>query len=361
MTKRLPSLFIGSSVEGLSIARKLQIGLEYDCEVTIWNQGVFGLGQGTLESLVRMLDRFDFAILVLTPDDLVHSRDRSAVQAPRDNVLFELGLFMGGLGRDRTFVLHDRTAPIKIPSDLAGVTTLTFAPHSSGNLDAALGSVTARVADVVSHLGRRTPPPHQVTPPRRIIGTPPTILVTGGRDPSFGLAFDAAFELGRLLGERDVKLLSGVAQGVDEYFCRGVSEASAARGADVKRMLTCYAGKGQQPSHRFGRIVQSRFRSRQEGIPELICECDIAITFGGGRNTSYIGVLALLEDRALLPASATGGASSELHDLVLSKFDTLYGGRIERDSFVDLADINRSAIDIAKLCIRLVDSLSMSV
>ena len=47
--------------------------------------------------MVYSLDRFDFAILVLTADDLVASRDVLST-APRDNVLFELGLFMGGLG-----------------------------------------------------------------------------------------------------------------------------------------------------------------------------------------------------------------------------------------------------------------------
>jgi hypothetical protein len=359
MQKR-QSIFIGSSVEGLTIARKLQVGLDYDCEVTLWNQGVFGLGQGTLESLVKIIDRFDFAILVLTPDDLVQSRN-TAVQAPRDNVLFELGLFMGGIGRDRTFVLHDRTAPIKIPSDLAGVTTLTFAPHSSGNLDAALGAVTARVVDVVHHLGTRALPAHQLTTPRRVIGSPPVVFVTGGRDPASRRAFDAAYEFGRLIGERDVKLLSGVAQGVDEHFCRGANEALSARGADVKRVLTCYVGKGQEPNHRFGRIVPSKYRRREEGIPELISECDIAITFGGGRNTNYIGVLALLEDRALLPVSATGGASGELHELVSSRFDTVYGSRLDKQVFMDLADINSSPTDIARLCVRIVETLSKSV
>ena len=59
---------------------------------------------GTLEALVRMLDRFDFAVLVITPDDVVSIRG-DIRQAPRDNVMFELGLFMGRLGPARTFAV----------------------------------------------------------------------------------------------------------------------------------------------------------------------------------------------------------------------------------------------------------------
>lgn len=152
MARLRPSVFIGSSTEGLKIAKALQVLLDHACEVVIWSQGVFGLGQGTLESLVHALDQFDFAILVLTADDLVTSRDMS-MSAPRDNVLFELGLFMGGLGRDRTFIVYDRTGGLKLPSDLAGVTAATFEPHSSGNLESALGAASTRIENQIARLG----------------------------------------------------------------------------------------------------------------------------------------------------------------------------------------------------------------
>jgi predicted nucleotide-binding protein len=82
-----PSIFIGSSSEGLKAAQALEFQLHQEAEVTIWNEGFFGLGGGTLETLVNALDRFDFAILVLTPDDLVVSREVSS-QRPRDNVMW---------------------------------------------------------------------------------------------------------------------------------------------------------------------------------------------------------------------------------------------------------------------------------
>jgi hypothetical protein len=154
MARLRPSVFIGSSTEGLKIAKALQVLLEHPCEVTIWSQGVFGLSQGTLESLVMALDEYDFAVLVLTADDLVHSRDTSA-SAPRDNVLFELGLFMGGLGRNRTFIVYDRTAGLRIPSDLAGVSAATFEPPTSSNLQSALGAAATRIEEQVVRHGLR--------------------------------------------------------------------------------------------------------------------------------------------------------------------------------------------------------------
>ena len=72
----------------------------------------------SLESLVERLDDFDFAALILTPDDVTISRDEE-MQAPRDNVLLELGLFIGAIGRERSFIVYDRGSNLKLPSDLA--------------------------------------------------------------------------------------------------------------------------------------------------------------------------------------------------------------------------------------------------
>ncbi|MGH3934432.1 MAG: TIR domain-containing protein [Pseudonocardiaceae bacterium] len=149
-----PALFVGSSSEGLRIAQAVQVCLDSVCEVELWTQGVFGLMQGTLESLVMALSRFDFAILVLTADDLTISRDMENAAA-RDNVLFELGLFIGSLGRDRTFMIYDRTDPPALPSDLAGITAATFAPHATRNLVAALGAPCAKIQSGIERLGVR--------------------------------------------------------------------------------------------------------------------------------------------------------------------------------------------------------------
>lgn len=152
--KERPTLFIGSSSEGLDVAEAIQQNLDRTCETNIWSQGVFGLGSGTLETLVECLPTFDFAILVMTADDLTESRG-SVQQTPRDNVLLELGLCIGFLGRKRTFAVYDRTANIKLPSDLAGVSVADYQPQSSGNLQAALGAASTTIKNVIRELGIR--------------------------------------------------------------------------------------------------------------------------------------------------------------------------------------------------------------
>jgi len=125
MTNQLPVVFIGSSSEGLDIAREVELQLVNDAVVNLWTNGIFVLGEGTLESLMNSLDNFDFAIMVLSPDDLLETRGQSYA-SPRDNVLFELGLFMGRLGRKRTIILSEEGADLKLPSDLAGITRATY-------------------------------------------------------------------------------------------------------------------------------------------------------------------------------------------------------------------------------------------
>ena len=70
----------------------------------------------------------DFATLVISPDDQVLSRS-TVSDAPRDNVVFELGLFMGALGHERVFLVYPRNASIKLPTDLLGLTVLTYEPE----------------------------------------------------------------------------------------------------------------------------------------------------------------------------------------------------------------------------------------
>ena len=101
-----PSIFIGSSSEGLEIVEIVKEYFEKEAEVTIWNQDVFKLNQSGLESLLRAINVHDFAILILTPDDVITSRGISS-SAPRDNVIFEYGLFLGRLGPNRAFIIFE--------------------------------------------------------------------------------------------------------------------------------------------------------------------------------------------------------------------------------------------------------------
>lgn len=149
-----PVIFVGSSTEGLKYAKALQQNLDHAMQVVLWSQGVFGLSDGTLESLVEKLQTVDFAALVVTPDDLIISRD-SEQHAPRDNVLLELGMCIGSLGRERSFLVYDRSSNIKLPSDIAGITPATFQPHDDNNVQAALGAACTQIEQKALKLGER--------------------------------------------------------------------------------------------------------------------------------------------------------------------------------------------------------------
>lgn len=147
-----PRVFVGSSSEGLPIAANLRVLLDRDCEVEVWSEGVFEPGGVTLLSLMSAAGRFDFAVLVTSADDTTISRGTTANVA-RDNVIFELGLFMGALGSDRTFMLFDRTNRPTLPTDLSGVTPIDFQPHSTGHLEAALGAPATKLKNHMARLG----------------------------------------------------------------------------------------------------------------------------------------------------------------------------------------------------------------
>ena len=148
-----PALFVGSSSEGLDLARAVRALLDEDAEVTLWKEGLFDIGGTFIDSLIKAVPRFDFAVLVLTADDLLTSREVTTLSA-RDNVLFELGLFMGSLGRERTFVLRPRGDQIKVPSDLAGLTTATYDwPRADGNHQAAVGPGCDGIRAMIRRLG----------------------------------------------------------------------------------------------------------------------------------------------------------------------------------------------------------------
>lgn len=134
-----PRVFIGSSVENLKIAYAIQENLDRETVPTVWTQGIFLPSKTTLESIVESLDNFDFGIFVFSPDDLTIIRDTTK-QAVRDNVIFELGVFIGRLGRDRTYIISPRDLKdLRIPTDLLGITLADYdASREDKNWAAAL-------------------------------------------------------------------------------------------------------------------------------------------------------------------------------------------------------------------------------
>lgn len=128
-----PRIFISSSVEGLPVARAIQEKLRrHKADCYLWSDpGIFEVSEVTIESLVKALDLFSYAIVVLTPDDLV-SRRSVQKAIPRDNLVFELGLFVGRHGRDSAFMVAPERQEILLPSNLFGVQTAYYSFTGSG-------------------------------------------------------------------------------------------------------------------------------------------------------------------------------------------------------------------------------------
>ncbi len=150
-----PILFLGCSTESLPVGRAVQSALAHDPIVLkVWTDDVFAASRFPIESLERELHRVDFAVLVLSPDDKVISRDITS-DAPRDNIVFELGLFMGALGRLRTFLIYPHGIETKIPTDLKGITALTYESGPQCELTSTLAPACRQLRKQVLAAGPR--------------------------------------------------------------------------------------------------------------------------------------------------------------------------------------------------------------
>jgi hypothetical protein len=152
-------IFIASSVEGLDVAYAAQENLEFNFEITVWPQGIFELSRSVLDSLVDSLTKFDAALFVFTPDDEIIIRGEKETKV-RDNVIFELGLFLGRLGRERCFILQPRSVKdLSLPTDILGVTPATYDDkREDGNLLAALGPPCNKIRRAIIPKSRKEPP-----------------------------------------------------------------------------------------------------------------------------------------------------------------------------------------------------------
>ena len=146
-------VFIICSVEALPIARAIENALEYDpFTVEIWNEGCFKVANYTIKSLEEAVDQADFAIAIAHADDEIKSREKTW-PATRDNVIFELGLFMGRLGLERAILMEPRGKDIKLPSDLAGVTTIAYRFQKGEDAASLMGPACNKLRDHIQRLG----------------------------------------------------------------------------------------------------------------------------------------------------------------------------------------------------------------
>jgi hypothetical protein len=148
-----PRIFLGSSGKQEKLLQALTRGLEDAARVEPWTTS-FNPGTTTLERLLELAHEVDFAAFVFARDDWTTSPPASDPAAsgqasPRDNVVFEAGLFGGALGMRRTFILHASGA--KLPSDLLGLTCVRYGEATTA---AEMRVVNQKLRKAIEHEGR---------------------------------------------------------------------------------------------------------------------------------------------------------------------------------------------------------------
>lgn len=119
-------IFMGSSSEATDFMEEIAVKLEeLDTQPLLWNEtgkGIFIPGTSTIDALIAITKRVEAAVFIFNADDKIWNTKSSleTSNAVRDNVLFEYGLFMRALGKERVcFVCKDQP---KVASDLKGIT-----------------------------------------------------------------------------------------------------------------------------------------------------------------------------------------------------------------------------------------------
>jgi predicted nucleotide-binding protein len=148
-----PRIFLGSSGQQKKLLQALTRGLEDLAHVEPWTTS-FNPGVSTLERLLELTREVDFATFVFAQDDWTSSASASSQPeqgqaSPRDNVVFEAGLFGGVLGMRRTYILHAHGA--KLPSDLLGLTCVRYDPALSPS---ELKSINQKIRTAIESEGR---------------------------------------------------------------------------------------------------------------------------------------------------------------------------------------------------------------
>src|SRR5438045_3797987 len=152
-----PRIFLGSSGKQEKLVGALTRGLEDVARVEPWTTS-FNPGTTTLERLLELTREVDFAAFVFAQDDwTTNSAPASPTPptgqaSPRDNVVFEAGLFGGTLGMRRTFILHAHGS--KLPSDLLGLTCVRYEPATS---PAEVRAINQKLRKAIDREGRRGP------------------------------------------------------------------------------------------------------------------------------------------------------------------------------------------------------------
>lgn len=134
-------LIIFSSKEQLQLAGAIQTEFyKNGISCKLWSNDFFKPSTYTLDNFDDLSRNYRKAIVILGEDDCTKSRGVKFL-VPRDNVILELGICIGAMRLQNTFIVH--SDKVKIPSDLFGVTPIAISE---------VGDIAVKASVVVNQL-----------------------------------------------------------------------------------------------------------------------------------------------------------------------------------------------------------------
>lgn len=145
MTDLKPNIFIGSSLAGYESAKKVKECLSIIGDCYLWkDDAAWETNVSTFDNLLKMASYFDFGVFVATADDLTLMNDNIVIE-PRDNVILEMALFLGALGKDKSFLLVEKG--IKLPSDFNGIYMPRFDAGDNATIENACQEFSGKIEE----------------------------------------------------------------------------------------------------------------------------------------------------------------------------------------------------------------------
>jgi hypothetical protein len=276
MPRQQVKIFVGSAKETTEVNDCIsRVFVPQNYIVHSWEiSPVFQNLSSSFEALFKAARYYDFGLFVLGSDDEVVSRS-IAQGAPRDNVIFELGLFLGALGPERVAAIREAGA-LKIPSDLNGVHIDSFNRSDPDILLSSIGSLLGRIRAKIDFAGPRPPfsfeapfeyengrltvhvDPKVIDAHLQVIGKRKLLLVAHKVDPGVNHDEDENIHLSKLrsLSRNETAIIVGVdadfgeltndewiegdlflvPADVDVQSCRTVYDIKEAGGITIKRV-----------------------------------------------------------------------------------------------------------------------------
>jgi hypothetical protein len=158
MDQKQSKIYISSSELGYTLAKKLRDQLDEPdfTSVTLWKDYRDEASSTVIEMLEKAKDEFDFAVIILTREDMVVKKaGEEKIPQARDNCFYEAGLFMGSLKRDRCFLVSSVN---DLPEDLSGITIRRFDPPADlANETECTKAMTKPAARILEYVQKKGP------------------------------------------------------------------------------------------------------------------------------------------------------------------------------------------------------------